>query len=282
MDTPEGTFVKVGKYTFKIIENKSEYDGKIFSRTFKIGGDYEDCVNLSYMYRDGIPVSAKLPHLMYEPECAVGSELERGLGSELLIKTLLNYVHDKIKDIHLFQFDDMSHIDCSEKDLTKSPPRKLIRPLKLSYFSIVYNNMTWYEKHFNAKMIDKEKYSKYRDKLLFLNDECQKETFDRFLEISMPPTTQIPRLKEYYCIAKTYTQFFKNIPRKDRCELLLPWLHNFMLHYLKDVYTDIGWEIDINDMEKQHGGKRKHPKRHTRKLYPSNYKLINHLDVHSF
>ena len=281
MSKPEEILVKVGKYTFKIVENTLEYDGKIFSRTFKIGGDYNDCVNISYMYRDSVPVSAKLPHLMYEPECAIGSQLERGLGSELIIKTALKYAHDKIKEINIFEFDDMSHIDCIKKDLSKLPPRRPVRPLKLAYFSIVYNDMTWYEKHFNAKMINKDTYAKYRDKLKFLKDE--KEPFERFLEIASPPILQIPQLKEYYSTGKTYRDFFNNIPYKERCEILLPWLNNFMSYYLKDVYSDRGWEINIDEMDRMRGGSQlKKTKSKTRKLYPSKYKLINYIELHNF
>jgi hypothetical protein len=226
MNKPEESIIKVGKYTFKIIENTLIYNGNIFSHTFKIGGDYEDCVNLSYSYKDGKPIEAKLPHLMYEPECTVGSDLEKGVGSEILIKALLRYAHNKIKNIDIFYFDDMSHIDCKDKNLTKLPPRKQQMPLKLSYFSIAYNSKTWYEKHFNATMINKELYSKYKSALTFLTSETSKLSFETFLEISKPPIEQLTILKKYYDNAKTYRDFFNNISYKDRCELLLPWLHD--------------------------------------------------------
>lgn len=275
------TIIKVGKYQFKVIENKFQYGGNIFSHTFKIGGDYEDCVNLSYTYNNGKPISAKLPHLMYEPECTIGSDLEKGIGSELIIKTLLRYAYNKIKDINIFSFDDMSHIDCKEKNLSTSPPRKHQIPLKLSYFSIAYNSKTWYEKHFNAKMTNKEIYNKYKERIKFLVEPAEKVEFKRFLEISKPPVEQIILLTKYYEQAKTYREFFNNIPYKDRCELLLPWLTNFMQYYLKDVYSDYGWEIDINTMDNKNGGFKKSNKQKTRKLYPSKYKIINYSEIHN-
>jgi hypothetical protein len=279
MNIPEETIIKVGKYTFKIIENKLQYNGNIFAHTFKIGGDYEDCVNLSYTYKNGKPISAKLPYLMYEPECTVGSELEKGVGSEVLIKTILRYAHNKINNVDIFYFDDMSHIDCKEKNLLKSPPRKPQSPLKLAYFSIVYNSKTWYEKHFNAIMTDKVKYNKYREKISFLTDVSKKVDFEQFLEISKPPIEQLSILTKYYNTSKTYRDFFKSIPYKDRCELLLPWLHNFILYYLSDVYIDNGWEININTMDIKNGGTKS--KRKTRKLYPSKYKIINYSKMHN-
>ncbi len=145
MDTFIKENIQVGKYIFSIIDKTTTYRDIILYRTFKIGGDYEDCINLSYLYNNGIPVEAKLPHLMYEPECTIGSNLERGGGSEIMIKTILKYAYERIPSINKFYFDDISHIDCVEKDMTKLPPRKPIKPLNLAMLSIAYNSQTWYE-----------------------------------------------------------------------------------------------------------------------------------------
>jgi hypothetical protein len=260
-----------------------EYEGKIYSRTFKIGGDYDSCVHLSYTYKNGEPQTAKLPHLLYEPECSLNKNLERGGGSELMIKALLNYAHGKINKINLFEFDDMSHIDCIEKDMSKTPPRRIQRPLKLSYLSIVYNGMTWYEKHFNAKMIDKVKYNKYRERINFLTDSKEKVDFTRFLEIANPPLDQIIQLKSWYENAETYRGFFNSIPVDTRCEILLPWINNFMKFYLNDVFSDMGWEIDIYNMNIHKGGMKRSKNVKTRKIhryYPSKYRILEYHDYH--
>jgi hypothetical protein len=274
--------VNNGKYKFKIYENIISYEGKIFSRTFKIGGDYDDCVNLSYSYLNGIPVSAKLPHLMYEPECAIDTTLQRGEGSVQLIKTLLNHAYKKINEIYLFEFEDMSSIDCVEKDLSKLPPRKQIKPLNLAYLSIAYNGMTWYEKYFNATMIDKNKYAKYKSRLLFLTEESEKVDFYRFLEIAKPPVEQIPFIKPLYDSSKTYREFFNKIPFNDRCNILFQWLSNFLLFYIQDVYSEKGWVININEMDNKIGGNRNFRKRKTRRLFPSRYKLIHYEPKQNF
>ena len=49
----------------------------------------------------------------------------------------------------------------------------------------------------------------------------------------------------------------------NRLELLLPWLSNFIEYYLKDVYSDYGWEIDINTMDNKNGGFKKSNKKLT-------------------
>ena len=274
---PIEEIVKAGGYTFKIIESQMKYQDKTISHTFKIGGDYENCVHLSYFYKNDTPVSAKLPHLMYEPECSIESNLARGIGSELMIKTLLRHAYKKIKSVHIFQFDDMSHIDCEEKDMTVRPPRHMKRPLHLAFFSIAYNGMTWYEKRFQATMIDKERYIRYRERLQFLTDESKKVDFLRFLEIAQPPHDQLSDLKLFYEKTKTYREFFNAIPFESRCDILLPWLETFMLYYISDVYTT-AWEMDILKFNPYIGGSKT---RKSRRLFPSKYRLIQHKTIHT-
>lgn len=284
MDNIVKDIIKVGKYTFSIIDKTTYYRDSIYYRGFKIGGDYEDCINISYIYNNGVPVEAKLPHLMYEPECSIGSNLEKGGGSEIMIKTIINYAYNKIPSITKFYFDDMSHIDCIEKNMLLSPPRKSQKLLNLAMLSIAYNSQTWYEKYFNATMKNKEMYSKYRERLQFLEDPPSKVPFERFLEIARPPANQMEALDKYYKSAKTYREFFKNIPFEERCLLLLPWLENFIMYYLQGVYNNMGWEINVLDMNTKRGGSNKTRKykkgkniSYKNRLYPSHYKLINYI-----
>jgi hypothetical protein len=282
MSEKKEDIINVGKYKFKIIENTLFYDEKLISKIFKIGGEYDDYVNLSYTYSNGTPISAKLQQLMYEPECAIDAFLQKGEGSVLLIKTLLNHAYKKVKEVHIFNFEDMSSIDCVEKDLLKPPPRKQIRPLNLAYLSIAYNGMTWYEKHFNAKMSDKDKYSKYKERLSFLTDENKKESFKRFLEIAKPPIEQIDFLKPLYESSKTYREFFNKISFDTRCDILFYWLSNFILFYIDNVYNEKGWEIDINTMNNKIGGNRSTTRRKSRSIFPSKYRIIQYKNKQNF
>ena len=240
--------LKVGKNTFKVSENIMKYDERIISHTYNIGGDYEPCVTVSYKYSDNVPISASLPHLLYEPECSIGFSLEKGQGTENMIKSILRHAFKKVPNISTFSFDDMSHIDCNEKDISKSPPRKAIKPLNLAYFSIIYHGMTWYERVFHAEMKDKNSYRLYKERLSFLGDPAAKPSFHAFLEIAQPPKEQIEYLEALYIPTKTYREFFQNIPREQRCTVLYHWLHTFMKHYIGDIFTEKGWEIDIHRM----------------------------------
>lgn len=302
--------ITVGKYTFIITENKLIYNDRIISHTFKIGGTYDNCISISYTYRDVVPVSAKILFVKYEPEvvfknspcalgetsaeCSITNNLEKGGGTALMLKTLLRYVYKKIPSIHIFTFEDMSHIDCSQKDLSKSPPRNPERPISLAYLSIAYNSCTWYEKYFDAAMIDNTMYFNYKNALRFLTDSNSKVDFLSFLQIAKPPEDQISYLETIYTKSSTYRIFFNQIPFDNRCELLRPWLKTFIEYYLTNNYSPYNWKIDVTSSKIRNGtlngGRRnkirnvgrsnKTIKRYIDDFYPSKYKIIMFEDLH--
>ena len=283
MSVPTSEIVNAGRYRFKITKNIMKHGDRIINHTYKIGGDYEECIGISYTYSNNIPVSVSLPYLLYEPECSIGSDLQRGIGTELIIKTAMRYAYNDVPTLSIFTFDDMSHIDCVAKDLTRSPPRKPSKKVNLSHFSIAYNGMTWYEARFNAKMIDDEAYTKYKKSLEFLTDPKAKLPFERFLEISQPSLEQIAILEPIYSRSATYRQMFEEIPDAIRCDTLYMWISSFMKHYIGHTFSEKGWKIDINDMEPrkqrgQRGGKK------TRKQNSSNiqYRIYNFKETHNF
>jgi len=242
--------INSGKYKFKITTNIQLYEDRITCHTYKVGGDYADCINISYKYNNNIPVKAMIPHLLYEPECAVGMFLERGSGTELMIKTAILYAYNHVKSIPLFEFEDDSNIDCVEKNMKLEVPRKLTKPLNLAFYHIAYHGTTWYEARFNAKMIDSEKFKRYRKSLEFLTDPGQKPEFKFFLEIienkHAKDSPQLKMLEKYYNKGVTYRKFFEAIPKDDRCDILYEWLETFMKYYID--YDNKNWYIDARKM----------------------------------
>ncbi len=245
-----------GKYTFNIIDNVNEFDGNIFSRNFKIGGKYSDCINLSVIYKNNIPSVANIPSVVYDEECSLDAPLERG-GTVIMMKTLLNYVQSKIPSIKVVYFDDYSMIECASQEeiLTKKSKFQKrgthVIPTDLNYFSIAFNGQTWYEKHFNAKLKDPEKYRVYReevDKLLHSPITKSSIPFDHFKKIAVPVKT-IPEymneLEDLYNKSSTFGEFFKSIPTSDRCRLVRDWISVFMNHFLFNIFEHTGWLIEI-------------------------------------
>lgn len=217
--------------SFIINENISEYHKIIFSYDIQIKNK-NHCLSVSYSFKKNTPISAKLH---WDSEYLV--------ISEIVIKKLLEYSYNKINTIPIFEFHDTSHIEYINRHTGLAEAR-----LKLPYFSIAYTGKTWFEIYFNATMINKRRYADYRSRVEFLTDKQAKGSFLQFLQIAQPPLHQVDSLEEYYKEAETYREFFKNIPRSTRSRILFPWLNNFMSHYIGDIYTMYGWEIDIRNM----------------------------------
>jgi hypothetical protein len=123
-------------------------------------------------------------------------------------------------------------------------------------------------------MRDSIAYNKYREALHFLKKPNAKVDFIEFLQIAQPPKEQYIYLESIYKTARTYREFFDAIPKEKRCELLLPWLVEFLNYYLKDIFSTNNWEINITEMNKIKGGKRKTQR--NSKIYGSNYRVINY------
>lgn len=277
--------INVGKYKFKIIDNTLlSRDQIIYSRNFKIGGNISDCVNISIRYIQGKPVSAYIPHIIYDPDCSIDIPLENGKGTISMVKTLLDYVHKKLPTITEVSFEDKSNIECAtDMEIQKKGSRfrkkgTNICPIPLYYFSIAFNGETWYEKHFNARQKDINKHTKYKEKinkLLYFEEEKSNTTFLQFLEIAQPPKHLYDELEKYYNISKTFGVFFTSIPKIDRCRVVRDWISNFMEYYLKDVFSNADWVIEIPSSSR--GGKK-----NTRKYYCPNGRILNNKTYKDF
>jgi len=258
--------VKVGKYKFKITDNTLVYDGHIISRNIKIGGSNISCVDLSIKYNKlGEAISASIPYVMYDPECSIENTLDKGDGTVTMIKTLIQYIKQEIPIITRIHFEDKSSIDCAtEEEISKgSKNRKKgtnLVPVPLYYFSIAFNGNTWYEKNFNAYQEDDTKHANYRDKINLLESEelKSKMSFEEFLLHSQPPLVIIEELQKYYIKSTTLGDFFKSIPKKDRCRLVRDWISTFMMYFLNGTFHNTDWIIPLNPKIK--GGKNKSKK----------------------
>ena len=265
---PTIIIVDKGKYKFQITDNTLLYGEQIYSRNFRIGGNYADCVNVSITYKNNNPDSASIPHIIYDPDCSIDTPLDHGQGSIIMIKTLLEYVHKQLPTISEINFQDNSNIECAtEHDLRKgSRIRKRgthIHPIALYFFSIAFNGKTWYEKHFNARQKDIRKHTSYRERIhqLLHSKEFKTGTlFIGFLQIAQPPREILHELEHHYNDSETFADFFQSIPKRERCRLVGDWISTFMEYHLKEVFSNENWIIELPLSVK--GGNR-----NTRKYY---------------
>lgn len=280
METEE---IKVGNYTFLIKDNTHYYDDRILYRNFSIGGADTVCVDVSITFKNNEPYSASIPYLLHNPDCSIDNNLEKGKGKIIMIKTLLEYIHNKIPSIKEFHFEDNSSIESASQEEIQKKGKHII-PIPLYYFSIAFNGITWYEKQFNARLKDPKKHKLYREKveeLLYSGELKQKTSFIEFLQISKPPSLEIiNELKPYYETSDTFNDFFQSIPSKDRIRLVHDWIKNFMMYHLKDVFSNKDWIIEVginenvineNVINEKKGGRK--TKRQTKKYYCPNVRI---------
>ena len=270
--------VKKGKYTFFITNNIETWNGVITGINYKIGGNIRDCVNISVQFDNNVAVSASIPHAMYDEECSLYEPLGRGEGSIIMIKTLLMHIKSLHPELKKIRFDDMSSIECAtDEDLEKNRSKPIKKgtnlvpnpsatafvfpsftvafgfgslQIPLYYLSIAYNGESWYEKYFCAVQEDTTKQNAYRvrvNKMLYDITEKPTEYID-FLKITKVPMNIRAELENFYTKSKTYSEFFYLIPKQDRCRLLRPWIKEFMNYYLKGVFSNFDWEIQLSNI----------------------------------
>jgi len=307
--------VNIGRYTFQIIDNTLSMRDQIYCRNFKIGGNNLDCVNVSIKYNENKPISGYIPHILYDPDCSdefplylCSSKLptqsadlngkdnsyhalekcegvERGQGSVIMIKTLLNYIHEQIPTITEIDFEDKSNIECATEYEIKNKSSRFrkkgtnIYPIPLYYFSIAFNGQTWYEKNFNARQKNIEKHKKYKEKinnLLYSQEEKENTSFLQFLQIAQPPIEIIDQLENYYNKSITFGDFFQSIPKMDRCKLVRDWISTFMSYHLRDVFENSDWIIEL-PFRITNGGRK-----NTRKYYCPKGRIIHNKTYKDF
>jgi len=252
MDQPKKIMITSGPYKFQIIDNSlfSRDGTEIYSRNFKIGGTYPDCVNISIIYENNKPMDATIPILLSDPGCSFDRALEKGGGAIIMIKTLLQYVYTQLPTLTHIKFDDKSSIECATEEEKKGQKNKkrgtYVKPIPLYYFSILFNCQTWYEKYFNATQKDEVRHRKYRTKVnefLYSPEFKTNMHFDRFVSLFDKKEEEMTELYEYYNNANNFSDFFQSIPKQHRCRLVGPWIEQFMKFILKDVFYNENWII---------------------------------------
>lgn len=278
--------IAVGPYRFTIVDTLQQYGDRILGRTFKMGGTYPDCVNVSIRYDGQKPVSASIPHVLGDPECSKGVPLDRGGGSVLMIKALLRHIHQEIPTLTRFKFDDMSHIECGteEEQRSRRNPKKgsYAKPIPLNYFSIAFNGYTWYEKNFNATYMDDAHHAAYRARVKSFLTEEKLPPFADFLQGLSNPSAlldQTELLREVeagYAQASTFQGLFDSLPKARRCAHARAWLISFVAERLKGVFSHYDWFMDVTTMDRPVallGGSRLRGRRRTRRRGKRAYEI---------
>lgn len=248
MDDESNTImVTAGPYEFQIIDNTlfSRDKTEIWGRNFKIGGTYPDCVQISVIYENNKPMYARMPSTLSDPECLFIRPLDKGSGTIIMTKTLLQYVYKQVPTLTHINFDDNSNIVCATEEELKNGTYK---PMPLCYFSILFNGQTWYENYFNATQKDEVRHQQYRTRVtefLYSPEFKTNIRFDRFVALFGKREEEMTELYQYYNNTNNFNDFFQSIPKQDRCRLVGPRIEQFMKFILNDVFSNENWIIHL-------------------------------------
>lgn len=238
-------YITTKKHQYEISIKPNEYVDYIHlgSKHFKF------CIEISIMKQNGIPQKGKLIQVKAEPECGFPIFLERGDSISMILATFqickLFY-----PSVSIYEFEDDSNIECGIQSISSIPPRKMIKPLSLSYLSIATYGKTWYERHFNAKLLNQEKYTKYRKSIENLDYPISNlfSSYPEFIQKYYLNSQLQDSLIHYFDIEKTWFEFFQSIPKKQYCDIFYNWLPTCVSDIIESTFVNKGWYIDVNTL----------------------------------
>jgi hypothetical protein len=233
--------IKSGKYTFQLTEDVEYYDGEIYYKMYKITGNIKDCIEISvnYFNKQQNP-EATFINLAYDPKCSKGVDLDKGNGSRIMVKAAISHIARKNPLVKEFNFQDSSEIDCTES------LSKLRRNNKISlfYFSMAFNEQTWYEKHFGARQKTSAKHERYRQRLnSILHSPELKPTYRHLREKVMVDADVMNETT--YNTHSTLSEVFESIPQVERCNHASNWIVGIMEILMKSYVKNDGWIIPV-------------------------------------
>lgn len=222
------------------------------SDTIRMGGRKVACVDISVNKPGSLLVErgfhildiGTIPILAWNARCSVNKDLEKGVGTVLMISVALSEAVKRYPYVKEYSFTDNSHIPCDNG-----------KEISLMYLSLVRYNKTWYERHFNAYISDPKFRKQFNDGLTILNDTELKMPFEQFIEVTNLHKTspEIQVLEPYYQVANSYNDFFKNILEKEgprkQCIMVVNWIDLFFLHIFQMNPTGISWIIDAKTIK---------------------------------
>lgn len=229
-----------GIYKLIINQDKDRNTGKVVSYSINLGGKDRKCFNLRFPSRNVENTDGYLSWIEAHEECGLESFIEKGTAQHMILLgiTIARDINPKLTKIY---FDDISNITC------EFPNKEQKVPLKP--FHIAFNEASWYEYYFDAKLIkDYDKYIKL--KMNFYNSENKPNTFDFGNEELQEELTPI------YKDSINWHDFFeaiKNKYGKKKCAIIYPWINDalYIIFENNPYFESTKWYIDLEENKKK-------------------------------
>lgn len=199
-------------------------------------GGQKQCINISIYKDDDCP---NINGISYDEKCTLNKGLEPGKGTiEMIYAALkfIKYIKPEIKDLY---FRDDSKITCENKVI-----------IPLHYFYLSKHGKTWYQTHFNAKLVDKNDRKELKDALNTIrNVEMIKfEEFYNKYFIRCRQNGIQHSLKPIYDESKSYHDFLRKLTIEFDCIVLDSWFGLFWNKICPLVQLSF-WKIESKTIE---------------------------------
>ena len=236
-----------GKY--HITQTDKFYNAQLCSSSFTLGFIKEKrraCMDVSVTvpivkderYALFFKKTAHINWIEYADVCSLTHFHQiQGKFTKDMINVLLTYILNKHSSIEYFKFNDASTIDCESVSVS------------LPNLSIATCGKTWYEKYFNASLIDTDQERTYAKNLKKLVDADYVMPFKVFCDFLTIPLPIVEIIRPHYVVdGKTnYLTIFKNLKTETKlqfCKICENWLDKFMKHMLNNLnFLAEDWKI---------------------------------------
>lgn len=204
--------------------------------SLSFGGKHNFCVTAGISA--DTPTKCYVDRVEYNESCIKDGILEERGGIIKLVKAALWTIIQLIPSIEYITLKDDSHIYCEKGS-------KLYK-LNLAYDYILKYNKTWYEKHFNAIIYNKDNYNAYKKSLNMLDASLNN------IEFIVDKIPYLEKYREIYNISLSPRDFINNLRKvysKTYCFEVGAWLTSYMELLDIKYYWDM-WCIYKNTIKK--------------------------------
>lgn len=210
-------------------------------------GGRDDCIDFTLYNTPEVAPFPNMDAFRHNKLCAVNKDLANGSGTITMLKSAITFVKQQFPNIKHIQFRDLSTINC-DHNVT----------LELYYYYLAKYGKTWYQKHFDAQLENREMRKKLCNGINTLKTPLT-EDYDTFYKTHIGPFISNMKhfKKDFYLFYEGFEKyynknmrtFFKNLLSDIDCLILQYWFSTY-LHAIFNISFPIA--IWIIKPEKNH------------------------------
>lgn len=229
--------VKIGSKSMVMTIHESDT-----SITIYVGGKDVYCIDIQIMksnlYEDSS--IANFNKIRFDVDCSLGSNFVRGIDTNMILKFVITYIHNTYPFVKEMLFNDASTRTCDNGF-----------NVNLSNMSYLLYGITWYQKHFDAYIKDKNDINKVNQNIKLFQEKKKILPWDYIKDSFTSFPISESEMKELYKNTSTWQDFFMAINNRigisQFCIFISPWIENFINRFLKLNFMFIQFHLPIKD-----------------------------------